>query len=113
MTSFNTLELDVIRWAEARGIIRNGNVQTQMLKGMSEFGELADAIAKKDKAAIIDGLGDVLVVLLIVADMEGLNLLSCLESAYNEIKDRRGYLNSNGIFVKETNLQNECRGDKL
>lgn len=101
MKSFGSLELDVLRWAEARGILANGDVRTQMLKGMSEFGELADAIAKSDKEATIDGLGDVLVVLLIVADMQGLDLLSCLESAYNEIKDRRGYLNASGVFIKE------------
>ena len=103
MTSFNTLELDVLRWAEARGIIANGDIRTQMLKGVSEMGELCDAVIKKDQEAIIDGLGDVLVVLLIVADMQGLNLLSCLESAYNEIKDRRGHLNAAGVFIKEKN----------
>lgn len=102
MASFTDLELKVLRWAEARGILQNGDVRTQMLKGMSEFGELADAIAKSDKEGIVDGLGDVLVVLLIVADMQGLNLVSCLESAYNEIKDRRGYLNAAGVFIKET-----------
>lgn len=101
MSSFGMLELDVLRWADARGILKNGNVQTQMLKGLSEYGELADAIIKRDREGIIDGLGDVLVVLLIIADMEGLDLLSCLESAYNEIKDRRGYLNANGVFVKD------------
>ena len=101
MSSFGQLELDVLRWAEARGILRNGNISTQMLKGVSEMGELCDAVIKNDHDAIVDGLGDVLVVLLIVADMKGLNLISCLESAYNEIKDRRGYLNADGVFVKD------------
>ena len=101
MASFGDLELKVLRWAEARKILQNGNVNTQMLKGMSEFGELADAIIKRDREGIVDGIGDVLVVLLIVADMEGLDLVSCLESAYSEIKDRKGYLNSDGVFVKQ------------
>jgi len=105
MSSYGQLELNVLRWADARGILKNGNVQTQMLKGASEFGELCDALIKRDRDGIIDGLGDVLVVLLIVADMEGLDLLSCLESAYNEIKDRRGHLNSNGVFEKEAPAQ--------
>jgi len=102
MSSYGQLELNVLRWAEARGILKNGNVQTQMLKAVSEMGELCDAVIKRDKDKIVDGLGDVLTVLVIVADMEGIDLLSCLESAYNEIKDRRGYLNPNGVFVKET-----------
>jgi len=101
MSSFSQLELDVLRWADARGILKNGNVQTQMLKGVSEMGELCDAIIKRDRDAIIDSLGDCLVVLVIVADMESLDLLSCLESAYNEIKDRKGRLNANGVFEKE------------
>lgn len=99
--SYQSLELDILRWAEARGIIPNSNSQTQALKGMSEYGELADAIIKKDKAKIIDGIGDVLVVLIILADLEGLNVLECLQSAYNEIKDRKGYLTKDGLFIKE------------
>jgi NTP pyrophosphatase (non-canonical NTP hydrolase) len=102
MPSFGDLELKVLRWASDRKIIPNSSSQVQALKLVSEVGELCDAVIKKDRAAIIDGLGDCLVVLVIVADMEGLDLLSCLESAYNEIKDRRGTLQPNGVFVKET-----------
>lgn len=31
----------------------------------------------------------------------GLSLQGCVAGAYNEIKDRKGYLNAEGIFVKE------------
>ena len=102
MPSFNELELKVLRWAEARKIIPNSSSHVQALKLVSEVGELCDAVIKKDRNDVIDGLGDVLVVLIILADLESLNLLSCLESAYNEIKDRRGTLQSNGVFIKET-----------
>lgn len=102
MPSFNELELKVLRWAEARRIIPNSSSHVQALKLVSEVGELCDAVIKKDRNDVIDGLGDVLVVLIILADLEGLNLLSCLESAYNEIKDRRGTLQPNGVFIKET-----------
>ena len=30
-----------------------------------------------------------------------LNFVECLELAYNEIKDRKGYLNEAGDFIKE------------
>ena len=33
---------------------------------------------------------------------EDLDLTQCLEAAYQEIKDRKGYMNKEGIFVKET-----------
>lgn len=99
--SYAKTEMDVIQWAEARKIIPNSTSQTQLLKTMSELGELADAIIKRDKAGIVDGLGDVLVTLIVVAALEDLDLTECLASAFNEIKDRKGTLLPNGTFVKE------------
>ena len=99
--SFGAIELDVIRWAEQRGIIANSDSKTQLLKAFSEMGELSDAIIKRDRAGIVDGLGDVLVCLLVVAALEDLDLSFCLKSAYEEIKNRKGFLNANGVFVKE------------
>ena len=99
--TWNMIELDVIRWSESRGIIENSNSQVQLLKAFSEMGELSDAIIKRDMDGIVDGLGDVLVCLINVAAIEDLDLTHCLESAYNQIKNRKGYLNADGVFVKE------------
>jgi len=99
--TWNIVELDVIRWSEARGIIANSDSKTQLLKAVSEMGELADAITKRDRDGIIDGLGDVLVCLINVAAIEDLDLTRCLEHAYQQIKDRKGYLNKEGVFIKE------------
>ena len=93
-------ELEVIRWSEARGIIANSDSKTQLLKAVSEMGELADAIIKRDRPAIVDGIGDLLVCLINVGALEDVDLTRCLESAFNEIKDRKGYLNKNGVFIK-------------
>ena len=97
----NIVEMDVIRWSEKRGIIENSDSKTQLLKAFSEMGELADAINKRDRSSIIDGLGDVLVCLINVAAIEDLDLTRCLKSAYEEIKDRTGYLNKDGVFIKD------------
>lgn len=99
--TWNITELDVIRWAEKRGIIENSDSKTQLLKAVSEMGELADAIIKRDRPAIVDGIGDVLVCLIVVGAIEDLDLTRCLESAYEQIKDRKGYLNKDGVFVKD------------
>lgn len=99
--TWNITELDVIRWAEKRGIIENSDSKTQLLKAVSEMGELADAIIKRDRPAIVDGIGDVLVCLIVVGALEDLDLTRCLESAYEQIKDRKGYLNKDGVFVKD------------
>jgi NTP pyrophosphatase (non-canonical NTP hydrolase) len=99
--SFEITELEVVRWGEARGIIQNSDSKTQLLKAFSEMGELADAITKRDRGSIIDGLGDILVCLTMVAAIEDVDLKQCFKSAYNEIKDRKGYLNKEGVFVKD------------
>lgn len=99
--SYAEVELQIIRWAEARKIIPNSNPETQLLKAMSELGELADATIKKDRDAIVDAVGDVMVCLVNYCALQDLNLVDCMEVAYDQIKNRRGTLLSNGLFVKE------------
>ena len=99
--SYEQTELQVVMWGEKRGIIQNSDSKTQLLKAFSEMGELADAITKRDRNAVIDGLGDVLVCLTMVAAIEDVDLKQCFLSAYEEIKDRKGYLNHEGVFVKD------------
>lgn len=98
--SWNITELNVIRWSEARGIIPNSTSLAQHKKAQEEMNELLTALTDRDRAGIIDGLGDVLVCLINVAALEDLDLTKCLEAAYQEIKDRKGYMNKEGIFVK-------------
>jgi NTP pyrophosphatase (non-canonical NTP hydrolase) len=69
---------------------------------VSELGELADATIKKDKAKIIDGVGDVMVCLVNYCALQDIDLVNCMESAYDEIKHRKGTLLPNGVFVKES-----------
>ena len=99
--SFNFLHLEIIRWAEARQIIPNSTPQAQLLKTMEELGELVGAVVRGNRAGAIDGFGDVLVTLIIASDLMGIDLLKALESSYNEIKDRKGTMMPNGVFVKE------------
>jgi uncharacterized protein YabN with tetrapyrrole methylase and pyrophosphatase domain len=93
--------MDVIRWSEERGIIPNSTSVAQYRKAQEEMHELHTALINRNRADIIDGLGDVLVCLINVAALENVDLTHCLQAAYNEIKNRNGYLNAGGIFVKE------------
>jgi uncharacterized protein YabN with tetrapyrrole methylase and pyrophosphatase domain len=95
------IEMDVIRWSEARGIIPNSTSLAQWEKAREELYELRDALVERNRTGIIDGLGDVLVCLINVAALENVDLTSCLKFAYEEIKDRKGRINAGGIFVKE------------
>lgn len=99
--TFAELETRVTQWAMDRKIIPNSNPAAQLMKTMSELGELADATLKHDTPEIRDGVGDVLVTLILYCKLQGICPTACLHGAYNTIKDRKGTLTPEGIFVKE------------
>ena len=101
MATYAALESDIIRWAEARRILPNSTPTAQLLKAVSEMGELADATTKGNREDAMDAVGDVLVCLINYCALQDFNLVDCLELAYNQIKDRKGTLLSSGVFVKE------------
>ena len=103
--TFDELHDLVVAWADARRIIPNSTPPAQLLKTLSELGELADCTLKGDRVGVVDGIGDVLVTLIIYSQLQGVNMVACLESAYETIKDRRGWLTEEGVFVKETSAQ--------
>jgi len=93
-------KFDLIRqWAKERGIYDKGNSHTQYVKLMEEAGELAAALLNKDAYEVKDAIGDMVVVLTNLAALEGMQIESCIESAYNEIANRTGVMH-NGTFVK-------------
>lgn len=98
--SYAQIEMQVLQWAEARRIIPNATPASQLLKAISEMGELADAEGKRDMDAIKDAVGDVMVCLINYCALRDLDLVQCLEGAYEQIKDRKGTLMPDGTFVK-------------
>jgi NTP pyrophosphatase (non-canonical NTP hydrolase) len=99
--SYSEIEMKVVQWGEKRGIVQNSNPMAQARKTQEELNELFDAIRSKDRAAMADAYGDILVTLVMGCACADLDLVTCFEGAYNEIKDRKGYLNADGVFVKE------------
>lgn len=92
---------NVQSWADTRGIYDHSTSTAQLLKAISEVGELADAHAKNDRKEVIDAIGDVMVCLVNYCAMEDLTLEQCCESAWNEIKNRKGRMIEGGVFVKD------------
>ena len=86
--TFEQFAANVQAWSEARGIYERSSKHAQALKAVSEMGELADAVIKNDRDALQDAIGDVIVCLVNVAEMSGLDVSECCESAWHEIKDR-------------------------
>jgi hypothetical protein len=133
----------ILGWAKDKNITTEECIPMQKLKLIEEVGEIANAIVKNKKEEQLDGIGDVFVVLTILAkqneeefeavdvfsnfqDTEladllamiiyseynvdfgvflelckrlDLDVVNCVSSAWNEIKDRKGRT-ENGVFLK-------------
>lgn len=94
--------IDSVRqWHHDRNLINGSTDKDQTLKLLQELGELSDSVCKgKD---VSDDLGDMMVVMINIAERNQLSLSTCLERAWNDIKDRKGKM-VDGIFVKESDL---------
>jgi NTP pyrophosphatase (non-canonical NTP hydrolase) len=94
-------QFDLIReWADERGLYENGDTKTQALKLVEEVGETCRAILKEDFDEVIDGIGDCVVVLTNLAELQGVSIETCIDAAYQEIKNRKGKM-VNGTYKKD------------
>jgi NTP pyrophosphatase (non-canonical NTP hydrolase) len=100
MKNYNELQALVLAWAQQKGIFEKGTPIAQAGKTMEECTELMVAVAFDNKEEIKDALGDILVTIIIQAEMQGMSLIDCLESAYNIIAKRTGKM-VDGKFVKD------------
>lgn len=91
---------NVVQWASDKNLLKKENSYAQMAKVTEEVGEVASALLKGDERALIDGIGDVVVTLIILAEQNGLGLEGCLEAAWLEIAERKGKTEG-GVFRKE------------
>ena len=89
----------VSQWSRERKIVSNSTAVVQLGKLVSEIGELADNVVKG--RCVKDDIGDCIVVLNTLALMNSTTLEECLAQAYDDIKDRKGYMNELGVFIKE------------
>ncbi len=90
----------VRKWANDRNLVVGSNPQAQTVKLLEECGELAGGVARNKRDVVKDSIGDATVVLIILAAQYNMSFEDCLQSAYDEIKDRKGKM-VDGVFVKE------------
>lgn len=93
-----SLENKIVQWHHDRNLIAGANDKDQFMKLIQECGELSDNICKQRD--IRDDIGDIIVVLINIAERNGVSLAECMEVAYNDIKDRKGKM-VDGVFIKE------------
>ena len=102
---YEKLQEKVIQWAKDRNIFENSNAIKQISKTQEELYETLTALreieqGKESILDVADGIGDMLVTIILLAEMVGLDSVNCLADAYEEIKNRKGKM-VNGLFVKD------------
>ena len=121
---YEELELNVIKWAKDKEIFDKSDPLKQLSKTQEELDETLEALKllqqidvdresnqelipsdhlQREIEALFeakDGIGDMLVTIIILAEMLGFSSVECLEAAYNVIKNRKGKM-IDGLFVKE------------
>lgn len=85
-------------WHHDRNLIDGATDKDQVCKLIQEVGELSDNVCKGRDVS--DDIGDIIVVLINIAERNGLTIAECLQQAYGDIKDRKGKM-VDGIFIKE------------
>jgi NTP pyrophosphatase (non-canonical NTP hydrolase) len=98
--SYRDLEEKVEIWAQEKGILDKATPIRQAEKTLEEVNELIDALKEDDLEETRDALGDILVTIIIQAKLKNVDLLECLQGAYNIISKRTGKM-INGQFVKD------------
>lgn len=93
----------VEKWSKDKGL-DEAESSKQMLKVIEEVGEVAASLARNDMDELRDGIGDVVVTLIILAQQNDIDLYECLNQSYTEIADRKGKM-IDGVFVKESDLE--------
>ena len=96
---FSNVFDNIRAWAIDKEIISKGDLKTQYVKFQEEGGELAKALLENNQKEIKDAIGDIVVVLTNLATLNNFTIEECIESAYNEIKNRKGKI-VNGTFKK-------------
>ena len=97
MTLIENLIDKIMKWHENRNLIEGSTDKDQVLKLQQELGELSDSVCKQKDMK--DDLGDMMVIMLNIMRRNNLTMEECLETAYIDIKDRKGRM-IDGIFVK-------------
>ena len=68
MKTLQELQVLILQWAKEKDLLKLENAPKQRLKLLEEVGETAGAILKNNTDDIKDGIGDIFVVLVILAD---------------------------------------------
>lgn len=75
MKTLQELQVLILQWAKDKDLLKLENAPKQRLKLLEEVGETAGAILKNNTDEIKDGIGDIFVVLVILAEQLNKNII--------------------------------------
>jgi NTP pyrophosphatase (non-canonical NTP hydrolase) len=88
-----------IQWHHDRNLVDGSTDKAQLIKLHEEVAELTGFV-EGDGSDFRDHVGDILVVLINLCERNQTSLETCLNVAYEEIKDRTGRM-VEGVFIKD------------
>ena len=114
MKTLQELQPLILEWAKDKDLLKSENAPKQRLKLLEEVGETAGAILKNDHEGVKDGIGDIFVVLVILAEQLSEEILF---ETYGVAKDDDqdfiflfdNILNSKRIYFSISYLNDFCR----
>lgn len=89
------------QWHHDRNLVAGSDDKSQFAKLVQEVGELSESICKG--LCVADDIGDIISVLINIAERNGLTIQECLAHAWEDVKNRKGQMRD-GIFIKEEDL---------
>lgn len=107
MKTLTELQPLIIEWAKERNILFPENAPKQRLKLIEECGELAQAILKNDVKLQKDAIGDIFVVLTILAEQLCVELLIDLSQNDSILDDELFYLIGSICFQNDISLETD------
>lgn len=82
---FEELDLMVIEWARSKHLLESS--PSEMLqKAEGDMERLALAVSKRRYSEIVEELGELVISLILLAELEGFDLTECVEQVYEEMK---------------------------
>ena len=114
MKTLQELQVLILQWAKEKDLLKFENAPKQRLKLLEEVGETARAILKNNHEGVKDGIGDIFVVLVILADQLSEEILFDMTRASKD--DNQDFvflfdniLNSNGLYFSISYLNDICK----
>ena len=91
----------IANWHYEKDLIHGSTADAQFRKLVAEVGELAESLtAGASFSDRLDAVGDVMVVLINLAERQNITIDEALRHSYAEIRKRTGK-NVDGVFVKD------------